>query len=75
MSVRLLRRAQVPLHSAIIQHNLGKISGPLLERIDIHVEVPAVSLKELRGNTMPASNGPAPCNTRAVITTPAYLPA
>ena len=26
-----------------------RISGPLMDRIDIHVEVPAVSFKELRG--------------------------
>jgi magnesium chelatase family protein len=35
---------------AQIQHYLGKISGPLLDRIDIHVEVPAVPYKELRGD-------------------------
>jgi len=34
---------------AQIQQYLGKISGPLLDRIDIHVEVPAVPYKELRG--------------------------
>ncbi len=34
-----------------IQQYLGKISGPLLDRIDIHVEVPAVPFKELRGDT------------------------
>jgi len=34
---------------AIIQRYLGKISGPLLDRIDIHIEVPAVPYKELRG--------------------------
>ena len=33
---------------AIIQRYLSKISGPLLDRIDIHVEVPAVPFKELR---------------------------
>jgi magnesium chelatase family protein len=33
---------------AMIQRYLGKISGPLLDRIDIHVEVPAVAYKELR---------------------------
>src|SRR5262249_40058197 len=33
---------------AMIQHYLGKISGPLLDRIDIHIEVPAVPFKELR---------------------------
>lgn len=30
-----------------IQSYLGKISGPLLDRIDIHVEVPAVKYEEL----------------------------
>jgi len=34
---------------AQIQRYIGKISGPLLDRIDIHVEVPAVEYKELRG--------------------------
>ena len=33
---------------AIIQRYLSKISGPLLDRIDLHVEVPAVPFKELR---------------------------
>jgi len=34
---------------AIIQRYLSKISGPLLDRIDLHIEVPAVAYKELRG--------------------------
>ena len=34
----------------IIQRYLGKISGPLLDRIDLHIEVPAVAYKEMRGN-------------------------
>ncbi|MCW5982363.1 MAG: ATP-binding protein [Bryobacteraceae bacterium] len=34
---------------AQIQQYLGKISGPLLDRIDLHVEVSAVAYKELRG--------------------------
>jgi magnesium chelatase family protein len=33
-----------------IQRYVSKISGPLLDRIDIHIEVPAVRYKELRGN-------------------------
>lgn len=33
----------------IIQRYLGKISGPLLDRIDLHIEVPAVAYRELRG--------------------------
>ncbi len=32
-----------------IQRYMGKISGPLLDRIDIHIEVPAVKFKELSG--------------------------
>lgn len=33
---------------ATIQRYLGKISGPLLDRIDLHVEVPVVPYEELR---------------------------
>jgi magnesium chelatase family protein len=33
---------------AQIQQYLGKISGPLLDRIDLHVEVPAVPFQALR---------------------------
>ena len=35
---------------AIIQRYLAKISGPLLDRIDLHIEVPAVPYQELRSN-------------------------
>ena len=34
---------------AMVQRYLGKISGPLLDRIDLHIEVPAVPYTELRG--------------------------
>jgi len=34
---------------AIITRYLSKVSGPLLDRIDLHIEVPAVPYKELRG--------------------------
>ncbi len=33
-----------------IQNYLGKISGPLLDRIDLHVEVPAVKFREMTAN-------------------------
>jgi magnesium chelatase family protein len=39
-----------------IQNYLGRISGPLLDRIDLHVEVPAVPYKELRGRDDGASS-------------------
>lgn len=35
----------------IIQRYVSKISGPLMDRIDIHVDVPAVKFDELRGRT------------------------
>jgi len=34
----------------MVERYRGRISGPLLDRIDLHVEVPAVSLRELRGS-------------------------
>ena len=41
---------------AIIQRYLGKISGPLLDRIDIQIEVPAVPYRELRANEVTESS-------------------
>jgi magnesium chelatase family protein len=35
--------------SPAIERYRGRISGPLLDRIDLHVELPAISLAELRG--------------------------
>ena len=32
-----------------VEHYRGRVSGPLLDRIDLHVEVPAVSLGALKG--------------------------
>ena len=36
---------------------MAKISGPLLDRIDIHIEVPAVKYKELSSKTTGESSG------------------
>lgn len=41
---------------AIITRYLGKISGPLLDRIDLHIEVPAVPYQELRGKDTGATS-------------------
>jgi len=41
----------------IIQRYISKISGPLLDRIDIHIDVPAVNYRELRSTAVPESSG------------------
>jgi len=48
----------------MIQHYVSKISGPLLDRIDIHIEVPAVKYKELRA---PSSAEDSACVRLRVI--------
>ena len=40
----------------MIQRYVSKVSGPLLDRIDIHIEVPAVQYKELRATTAAESS-------------------
>jgi magnesium chelatase family protein len=46
-----------------IQRYVGRISGPLLDRIDIHVDVPAVRFKELTGE-QPATESSAEIRAR-----------
>src|ERR1700741_5655688 len=48
----------------MIQRYLSKISGPLLDRIDIHIDVPAVQYKELRGGA--AAEGSAEIRQRVL---------
>jgi magnesium chelatase family protein len=48
----------------MIQRYVSKVSGPLLDRIDIHIEVPAVEYKELRGGA--AAEGSAEIRDRVM---------
>jgi magnesium chelatase family protein len=41
----------------MIQRYISKISGPLMDRIDIHIDVPAVNYKEMRSSTEPEGSG------------------
>jgi magnesium chelatase family protein len=40
----------------MIQRYVSKISGPLMDRIDIHIDVPAVNYKEMRSTREPESS-------------------
>ncbi len=57
---------QCTCSSVQIQRYVGKISGPLLDRIDIHVDVPAVKFHELRGKDVPAGESSAAIRERVI---------
>ena len=50
----------------MIQRYVSKVSGPLLDRIDIHIEVPAVQYKELRQGS--AAEGSQEIRARVLAT-------
>lgn len=49
-----------------IQRYVGRVSGPLLDRIDIHVDVPAVRFKELSDCGAPEGETSAEVRARVV---------
>jgi magnesium chelatase family protein len=49
-----------------IQRYVGRISGPLLDRIDIHIDVPAVKFCELRGQAPPETDSSAMIRQRVI---------
>jgi magnesium chelatase family protein len=51
---------------AQIERYVGKISGPLMDRIDIHIDVPAVKFNELRGNGTPQGDSSAVIRERII---------
>ena len=69
--MRLVRASlrPVPLLEGEVKKYLGKLSGPLLDRIDLYVEVPALEFDELaqkpraessRRHPRPGERGPCP---------------
>ena len=49
-----------------IQRYVGRISGPLLDRIDIHIDVPAVKFRELAGSVAPETEDSATIRNRVL---------
>src|SRR3954463_6780333 len=49
-----------------IQRYVGRISGPLLDRIDIHVDVPAVRFKDLSDRSSPEGESSAAMRERVI---------
>lgn len=49
-----------------IQRYVSKISGPLMDRIDIHIDVPAVKFNELRGRGVPPGDSSDEVRARVI---------
>jgi magnesium chelatase family protein len=49
-----------------IQRYVGRISGPLLDRIDIHIDVPAVKFRDLTGASPPETDDSATIRDRVI---------
>ena len=49
-----------------IQRYVGRISGPLLDRIDIHIDVPAVKFRDLTGDAPPETDDSATIRDRVI---------
>jgi magnesium chelatase family protein len=49
-----------------IQRYVGRISGPLLDRIDIHIDVPAVKFRDLTGDPAPDTEGSTEIRGRVI---------
>ena len=50
-----------------IQRYVGRISGPLLDRIDIHIDVPAVKFRELAGEEAPETDSSDTIRNRVIV--------
>jgi hypothetical protein len=59
------RRDRVPVTNSRSRY-VSKVSGPLMDRIDIHVDVPAVKFEELRGKNCPAGEASEEVRQRVI---------
>ena len=50
----------------MIQRYISKISGPLMDRIDIHIDVPAVKFRELTGDASPETDSSGTIRDRVI---------
>lgn len=57
-------RRECRCSTAEVQRYVGRLSGPLLDRIDIHVDVPALSFEEIADS---APSGPTSTEIRAQV--------
>src|SRR5437667_1642378 len=62
----MIRRASVVARLCRFCRYVGRISGPLLDRIDIHIDVPAVKFRELTGDASPETDSSATIRTRVI---------
>ena len=62
----MIRRASVVARLCRFCRYVGRISGPLLDRIDIHIDVPAVKFRELTGDTAPETDSSSTIRERVI---------
>ena len=62
----MIRRASVVARLCRFCRYVGRISGPLRDRIDIHIDVPAVKFLELTGDTAPETDSSSTIRERVI---------
>ena len=62
----MIRRASVVARLCRFCRYVGRISGPLRDRIDIHIDVPAVKFRELTGDTAPETDSSSTIRERVI---------
>ena len=62
----MIRRASVVARLCRFCRYVGRISGPLRDRIDIHIDAPAVKFLELTGDTAPETDSSSTIRERVI---------